>query len=133
MTLSGQQEGEVLLTTANYVWHRLPMTIKRKIVKKLAEAENVVISVADLVKNASLVNRGYFNLRDNGLLNCGNIELLEMLEEEGFTVIELNETTKPKAMNEVLAQKIGAGTTTDSFFYVAAKGPLAIQAIQEWN
>lgn len=121
------------IVTANYVFHRLATPVKARIFKYLARhCENIIFLIADLKENASEVNRGYFNFRDNGLLNTGNIGLRKLLGSAGFSVFDLNQSTAPKTMNLALAKKIGQGPTSDAFFYVAYKGVRAEQIVRDW-
>lgn len=134
LQLSEQQRNGITVITANYSWHRIPSPIKDQIIKTVLEkSKNIIFLVADLVKNESVVNRGYFNLRDNGLLNCGNIGLDSLFRKNGVEVMELNEKTAPSSMDKALANKIGQGTTSDSFFYVAYSGEKAKNIVTNWN
>ena len=121
------------VVTANYSWHRIPTVVKDSLVKTiLGKSKNTVFIIADLVQNASVVNRRYFNFRDNGLLNCGNVNLDFVLDTNRVEHIELNETTAPAAMDPNLARKIGQGTTSDSIFRIGYKGDLAKSLVQAW-
>lgn len=121
----------VVIVTANYVWHRLPSFVKQAIIDEISsKAPDSIFLVADLVKNGSEVNRRYFNFRDNGLLNCGNIGLDEQFKSSGFKLFELNAETAPSSMDIQLAEQIGRGTTSDSIFYVAYKGPKAAELVE---
>lgn len=123
----------VLVITANYAWHRLPRVVKDAMIKKITnQAPNAIFLVADLVQNASEVNRRYFNFRDNGLLNCGNVGLDDVFRFNGYRLIELNDATAPHSMDSRLAQRIGQGTTSDSIFYVAYRGKRAADLVENW-
>lgn len=131
LEVSGQKG--ITVVTANYVFHRLATPVKARILKYLADhCENIIFLIADLEKNASEVNRGDFNFRDNGLLNTGNVGLKYLLGRTGFMMFDLDQFTAPRAMNSALAKKIGEGTTSDAFFYVAYKGPEAERIADEW-
>ncbi len=115
---------------ANYVWHRLTTPMKAAIIKDMSDLyPNCIFLIADLVQNASRVNTHYFNLRDNGILNCGNIGLAGLFEKCGMTVQQLNADTAPSSMHPELATRIGAGTTSDSIFLMAYKGEAAERAL----
>lgn len=134
LQLSQHQADGLTIITANYSWHRIPSIIKDQIIKTvLKKSKNVIFLVADLVQNESVVNRRYFNLRDNGLLNCGNIGLDQQFKDNGVEIMELNEKTAPSSMNQALAKKIGDGATSDSIFYVAYNGDLARNIVTNWN
>jgi len=126
------QEGVVVIT-ANYVWHRLPRVVKDAMIKEISkQAPNAIFLVADLVQNASVVNKRYFNFRDNGLLNCGNVGLDDVFRFNGYRLFELNEGTAPMTMDKRLASQIGQGTTSDAIFYVAYKGEKAADLVEKW-
>jgi len=123
----------ITIITANYVWHRLPRVVKDSMIKEITrKAPNAIFLVADLVQNASAVNRGYFNFRDNGLLNCGNVGLDNILRSNGYRMFELNGATAPSSMDQRLARQIGNGTTSDSIFYVAYRGEKAADLVENW-
>lgn len=123
----------VTVITANYVWHRLPRVVKDAMIKEITrKAPNAIFLVADLVQNASEVNRRYFDFRDNGLLNCGNVGLDNIFKSNGYRMFELNGATAPKSMDQRLAQQIGKGTTSDSIFYVAYRGEKAADLVENW-
>ncbi len=133
LRFSKEVQAGVVVITANYVWHRLPRAVKDAMIKEIAEkSPNSIFLVADLVQNASEVNRRYFNFRDNGLLNCGNVGLDDVFKFNGYRLIELNQSTAPKTMDARLAQQIGKGTTTDSIFYVAYRGSKAADLVENW-
>ncbi len=116
-------ENTITVVTANYVWHRLPTVVKRELISYIAEKfPNSMFMIADLVQNGSAVNRGYYNFRDNGLLNCGNIGLKELLEEQGYLVVPMDDYTGEASLGE-LGKRLGQGATSDSIFYVAVRGP----------
>jgi hypothetical protein len=122
-SLNLENRGDSLkVFTANYVMHRLPSERKKALFQYIARSfSDVVILIADLRQNGSAVNRGYFNLRDNGLCNCGNIGLEGMLTEAGFELAILNSKTAPRGMSQSLVQKIENGLTSDSLFVIASK------------
>ena len=94
-----------------------------------AKCPNLIFIIADLVENASEVNRRYFNFRDNGLLNCGNSHLETLFGINGFDAYDLNPETAPSTMSEVFARKIGNGVTSDAIFKIAYTGELARKAL----
>lgn len=129
LQLSPEMKQGVVVLTANYVWHRLPSPIKAAILDHIAKNfPDAYVFIADLRQNCSAVNLGYFNFRDNGLLNCGNVDIEALLRRHGFNITPLNEQTAPRTMSLEFASRIGAGTTSDSFFYIASHGPRA----KEW-
>jgi hypothetical protein len=131
--LTSTQSDGLTIITANYSWHRLPTMVKDRMIKTItSKSKNTIFLIADLVENGSEVNRRYFNFRDNGLLNCGNMHLRPFLRASGVSVAELNSDTAPQSMNPALTQKIGEGVTSDAIFYVAAKGGLAKRIVENW-
>ena len=134
INFSPQDANGLTVITANYSWHRIPSVIKDQMIKIiLRKCKNPIFLVADLVENSSEVNKRYFNLRDNGLLNCGNRQLRATFKSNNMKVIDLNEQTAPLTMNNKLAKKIGQGTTSDSIFYVAYSGLVAENIVENWN
>jgi len=133
LRFSKEVQNGIVVITANYVWHRLPRVVKDAMIKEITnQAPNAIFLVADLVQNASEVNRRYFNFRDNGLLNCGNVGLDEVFRFNGYRLIELNDATAPGSMDSRLAEQIGQGTTSDSIFYIAYRGERAADLVENW-
>lgn len=133
-TLMPSTENGLTVVTANYAWHRIPTEVKDKIVKVTTQRnENVIFLIADLVQNASEVNRRYFNFRDNGLLNPGNRHLLEIFAGNGLSFFELDEKRAPRSMDPRLARQIGQGVTSDSIFTAAYRGNLAREIVERWQ
>lgn len=133
LRFSKKVQNGVVVITANYVWHRLPRVVKDAMIKEITnQAPNAIFLVADLVQNASEVNRRYFNFRDNGLLNCGNVGLDDVFRFNGYRLVELNDATAPSSMDARLAQRIGQGTTSDSIFYVAYRGERVADLVENW-
>lgn len=126
LDLSDISKDDVVLATANYGFHRIPSPRKAQIIRKLAEVENSVIVIGDLRKNGSNVNRGYFNLANNGPLNTGNVGLEEELERHGYTArIIGREWFKPPYVDDVLRDRLHDELENDGFVTIAVKGPKA--------
>ncbi len=126
-------KGGLKVVTANYSWHRLPTDVKGGLIKSVLQgSDDVIFLIADLAQNGSVVNRRYFNFRDNGLLNCGNIHLGYLWRTNGLASFELNENNAPSNMDPRLARRLSEGTTSDSFFQVAFKGPIAQEIVSTW-
>jgi hypothetical protein len=126
LDLSDISADDVVLATANYGLHRIPSFRKAQMISKLAEVENSVIVVGDLRRNGSKVNRGYFNLANNGPLNTGNVGLEEELEKHGYTArIIGREWFKPPYVDDVLRDRLHHELENDGFVTIAVKGPKA--------
>ncbi len=122
---------EIIVLDGNYVNHRLPDNKKTEILGSVRECENVVIAFGDLIRNTSIINRGFFNRGANGPVNCGNEQLREILEAEGFEIIDLNVET-PELLEESLADRMvrdDIDPDKDGHIWIAARGALARESL----
>jgi hypothetical protein len=121
---------DVAVVTANYVWHRLTNRAKRGIIDKInEESSNSIFLIADLVENASTVNRRYFDFGNNGPLNCGNIALRQAFENSGFIVRDFAVEGPTGPVHPKLSEKIAAESANDGRLWVAYKGDAAKHAL----
>lgn len=125
--------GSVTVILGNYVFHRIPTVQKEKAIAALAALPgDVIVVVGDLVRNASVVNRRYFNFRDNGLLNPGNIDLPEIFMANGFQLTSVEKSCRPDTMPEELAEKLRTGILGDGTFLIASKGEGSARLLRSW-
>lgn len=121
---------DVTVLTGNYVWHRLPTEIKDRLVREISErSSNSIILLADLMQNASKVNRQYFNFGNNGPLNCGNIGLQQMLESHGYVVRDTAVDGVHPSIHPKLGEKIRQEAANDGRLWIAYKGSEAERLI----
>ncbi|HEX5744297.1 MAG TPA: hypothetical protein VFX84_02490 [Candidatus Saccharimonadales bacterium] len=126
LDMSEVTKDDVLVATANYGFHRLPSQRKDEIVQKLSAAENSVIVVGDLRQNGSAVNRGYFNMSNNGPLNTGNLWLEDMLGMAGYVTRTIgHEGYEPDFVDAALRDRLHEQLDDDGFVTIAVKGPKA--------
>jgi hypothetical protein len=122
---------DVAVTTANYVWHRLPTHVKERFVERIDfSTANSIFLIADLVQNGSQVNRRYFNFGNNGPLNCGNIGLIDTFIARGYKVRQLGQDVAPQAIHPKLIEKISAEAENDGHFIIAYKGEEAERLVE---
>ncbi len=131
LDLSDVSREDVVVATVNYGWHRIPLKKKREILDKLVVADNVILIVGDLRKNGSNVNRGYFNLSNNGPLNAGNIGLEEAMHAHNFITGTVGRDYKPGFIYPVLRAKLEKDLHDDGFLTVAVRGPKALDLISQ--
>lgn len=118
---SGRQD--VAVVTANYVWHRLTSGLKNRLVERVDNrTNNSIFLIGDLMQNGSEINRRYFNLGNNGPLNAGNLELRQIFEDNGYTVIKLGLDEAPAGLHPKLLEAVIADADNDGHFWIAYKG-----------
>lgn len=122
---------EIIVLDANYVNHRIPDDKKAEILGSVRDCENVVIAFGDLIRNTSIINRGLFNRGANGPVNCGNEQLRELLEAEGFEIIDLARE-KPELLEDSLADRMvhdDIDPDKDGHAWIAVRGALARESL----
>lgn len=126
LDFSDLSDDDVVVATANYGFHRLSSSRKAAIMQSLAEAPNSIICVGDLRQNGSVVNRGYFNLANNGPLNAGNINLEADLRRHGYQTYTVGaDGFEPQFVEPVLRDRLAHELNNDGFVTIAVKGQKA--------
>lgn len=121
---------DVVVATANYGFHRLPAARKVEIMKSLSRAENSIMLVGDLRQNGSAVNRGYFNLANNGPLNAGNIDLEMHMRLRGYEARTVGvKGFEPNYVAPILRSRLAQELHNDGFVTIAAKGQRAAELV----
>jgi hypothetical protein len=122
---------DISIVTANYVWHRLTTESKRDVVKSL-DAD--IFLIADLAENASEVNRRYFNFGNNGPLNCGNLGIEQLFEDEKYTVTTLSrENALQLGVHPKLAKAIEKEASNDGRLWIAYRGEKARKLVDSYT
>ncbi len=118
---------EIVVLTANYVFHRLASDKKQEIMEKFSQLQNVVFLIGDLVEDTSVINRRHFNAAANGPQNTGNRSTTESFTRAGYEVINIAQF-QPCAIDPDLAQHLvpdSINPDRDGHFWIAVKGDLA--------
>lgn len=127
---SGLSAEDMVVATANYGFHRLSARRKSAVIKNLATAPNSVICIGDLRQNGSAVNRGYFNLANNGPLNAGNINLETHMQRHGYRTYTIGvEGFDPAFIEPALRARLASELENDGFVTIAVKGQKAFDLI----
>gem|GEM_PF-4434405 len=133
LSLTPDQKEGLVVVTANYSLHRLPLVVKEMIFEKLnALADNVLVLMGDLNGNWSFINTRYFNLGLNGPANCGNEGTANMLIQKAYGVEQISRTNAPDSINPVLLENIISGPSNDAHFLVGSRGPIAEAVHSGW-
>ncbi|MCL2451507.1 hypothetical protein FWD20_01345 [Candidatus Saccharibacteria bacterium] len=118
--------GDVVIVTANYGLHRIPLIQKRQIFTKLASIPNVVVLIGDLRQNCSEINRCHFNLANNGPLNTGNIYLGRTMGKLGFEQRRIlgraRDGFDPSYVQDNLRENLKKKLPDDGFVLAATNG-----------
>lgn len=126
LDFSDMTQQDVVLGTVNYGFHRLSTGRKLAIMRSLAKAPNSIICIGDLRQNGSAVNRGYFNLANNGPLNAGNINLEDILKANGYHTYTIGvDGFEPSFVDEALRTRLASELTNDGFVTIAVRGEKA--------
>jgi hypothetical protein len=122
---------DMTIVAANYIWHRLPDMAKARMIQKIGKlSPNSIFLVADLTQNASAVNRHYFNFGNNGILNCGNVDLQNLFEGADYKVKLVGQDINPSSVHPTLLRRLSDENRNDGFFWVAYKGDEAERAVR---
>jgi len=133
MDMSQLGPEDVVMLTANYSFHRLPARRKLRALLKLAEAPNSILAIGDLRRNGSVVNRGYFNLSNNGPLNAGNLGLESYMAKSGYSVHTVGVNNPgPAYIHQPLRERLANELENDAFVAVAHQGKKAAQLLEPW-
>jgi hypothetical protein len=132
MDFAGLPPHDVVLAIGNYALHCIPASTKDRMIGKLAQAPNLILGIGDLTSNSSVINRGYFNLSNNGPLNAGNIGLQYRLAHAGFLTSTVGYMGyRPDYIDESLTERLAKELTNDGFVTVATHGRRAEELLAE--